>query len=238
MSKIKQKILVVDDESQIRRFMRVSLTAEGYDYLEATTAQEAVQQVAWHNPGLVILDLGLPDHDGSYVLKKLREWSSVPVLVLTARDEEDEKVSMLRAGANDYLTKPFGVAELMARVYVLLRDIQTGTDLNGQANLEFDDLTIDRECHQVLLEKRPVALSRKEYKLLNFLASHDNKLVTQEHLLNEIWGESHRDDTHYLRIFISQLRKKLGDNVTHPRFIETEPGVGYRFIGKNTSSDQ
>lgn len=226
------KVLVVDDEPQIRRFMKVSLTAEGYDYLEAATARDALQQAVKHNPSVVVLDLGLPDGDGYQVLTQLRGWSKVPVLVLTARDEESEKVKLLKAGANDYLTKPFGINELMARLYVLLRDSSHVQPTEQAAVLQFEGLSIDRKNHRVELEGEWVSVSKKEFSLLNYLASNADKLVTQEQLLRKIWGPSHQNDTHYLRIFISQLRKKLNDNISAPRFIETEAGVGYRFIAK------
>lgn len=224
------KVLVVDDEPQIRRFMKVSLLAEGYTFFEAANADDALKQASRHTPHVVVLDLGLPDSDGYEVLQKLREWSNVPVLVLTARDEEAEKVKLLRAGANDYLTKPFGISEFMARLYVLIRDSNQETSQQQQAILTFKGLEINRESHRVKLDSEWLSLSRKEFALLNYLASHANKLVTQEQLLREIWGVSHQNDTHYLRIFISQLRKKLKDNISAPRFIETEAGVGYRFI--------
>ncbi|AVJ55728.1 DNA-binding response regulator [Idiomarina sp. OT37-5b] len=232
MANTHHRILVVDDEPQIRRFMKVSITAEGYEYLEATTAKEALEQTARYNPSVIVLDLGLPDADGYQVLEQIRSWSKVPVLVLTARDQEAEKVRLLKAGANDYLTKPFGVNELMARLFVLLRDSWYFQSTTEDAILAFQGLSIDRQNHRVSLDGESISLSRKEFMLLNYLASHANKLVTQEQLLREIWGASHQDDTHYLRIFISQLRKKLKDSISDPRFIETEPGVGYRFIGQ------
>ncbi|WP_286822848.1 MULTISPECIES: response regulator [unclassified Idiomarina] len=223
------RILVIDDEPQIRRFMRASLTAEGYTYLEAATAGQGIKQITSQNPHLVILDLGLPDADGYQVMRQLREWSQVPVLVLTARDDELQKVKLLEGGANDYLTKPFGIRELMARIHVLLRDL-SDQQPTAEAQLRFGELLIDREQHKVFLQNEMVNLSRKEYALLDFLVSHPQKLVTQQQLLEKIWGRTHQEDTHYLRIFVSQVRKKLKDDPAQPKYIETEPGVGYRFI--------
>lgn len=228
------RILVVDDEPQIRRFMRASLTAEGYTYLEASTAEEGIKQITIESPHLVILDLGLPDADGYEVMKQLRQWSQVPVLVLTARDDELQKVKLLEGGANDYLTKPFGIRELMARIHVLLRDLSTQEQPSTEVIFRFGDLIIDRQQRKVFLRDESINLSRKEYALLDFLASHPKKLVTQQQLLEKVWGHTHQEDTHYLRIFVSQIRKKLNDDPAHPKYIETEPGVGYRFIAPKT----
>ena len=227
------RILVIDDEPQIRRFMRASLTAEGYTYLEAATAGQGIKQITSQNPHLVVLDLGLPDADGYQVMRQLREWSQVPVLVLTARDDELQKVKLLEGGANDYLTKPFGIRELMARIHVLLRDLSIEQP-TAEAQLRFGELLIDREQHKVFLQNEIVNLSRKEYALLDFLVSHPQKLVTQQQLLEKIWGQTHQEDTHYLRIFVSQVRKKLKDDPAQPKYIETEPGVGYRFIAEKS----
>ncbi|MGM0905129.1 MAG: response regulator [Pseudomonadota bacterium] len=231
-STVGTRILVIDDEPQIRRFMRASLTAEGYAYLEAATAEQGIKQITSKNPHLVILDLGLPDADGYEVMQKLREWSQVPVLVLTARDDELQKVKLLEGGANDYLTKPFGIRELMARIHVLLRDLSDQQQPSAETQFHFGELLIDREQHKVFLQNEVINLSRKEYALLDFLASHPQKLVTQQQLLEKIWGHTHHEDTHYLRIFVSQVRKKLKDDPAHPQYIETEPGVGYRFIAQ------
>jgi len=229
LNSLQKTVLVIDDEPQIRRFMKASLNAEGYNYVDANSGQQGIHQAAIASPDLIILDLGLPDLDGFDVLQSIRQWSQVPILILTARDEEIEKVRLLKGGANDYLTKPFGISELMARVYVLLRDAGQAKEKH-QPVLDFGVLKIDREQRQVWLDNEVISLSKKEYALLNYLASNANKLVTQEQLLVEVWGRSHREDTHYLRIFISQLRKKLQDNIIEPKFIETEPGVGYRFL--------
>lgn len=224
------RILVIDDEPQIRRFMRVSLTAEGYQYLEAETAGSGLTSAARHQPDLIILDLGLPDADGFSVLTSLREWSNVPVLVLTARDDEAQKVKLLEGGANDYLTKPFGIRELIARVKVLLRDLVGQMEETPRAILSFTDLSINIPEREVKRGDEVLNLSKKEFLLLVYLARNAGKLITQHQLLKEVWGPTHTEDTHYLRIFISQLRKKLGDDANQPKYIQTEPGVGYRFM--------
>lgn len=228
---MQQRILVIDDEVQIRRFMRISLQAEGFTYLEAGTARQGIDMIALESPDLVILDLGLPDEDGFKVLQTLRSWSNLPVLVLTARDAEEEKVKLLEGGANDYLSKPFGIRELIARVRVLLRDLtEGGTEEDTPARLVFRDLEIDIPNHQVWHKAQLLTLSRKEFALLVMLARHPGRLITQQQLLTSLWGKSHVEDTHYLRIFVSQLRKKLQDNPDEPTYILTEPGIGYRFI--------
>ncbi|GAB3019394.1 response regulator [Bowmanella dokdonensis] len=226
---MKSRILVIDDEAQIRRFMRISLTAEGFDYFEAKTAAEGVAMASGESPDLIVLDLGLPDQDGYWVLRRLRQWSKVPVLVLTARDAEEEKVKLLEGGANDYLSKPFGVKELMARIRVLLRDLGSQEESPPASRLEFSDLVIDLVNWQAWLGGAPLSLTRKEFSLLSFLASRPGQLVTQQQLIEAIWGSLHVQDTHYVRILISQVRKKLGDDAESPRYILTEPGVGYRF---------
>lgn len=222
-------ILVIEDEPQIRRFIHISLVAEGFEVLEAASLQQASEIMKTQHADLVVLDLGLPDGDGYDVLCDIRSRSTVPVLVLTARNEEDEKIKLLEGGANDYLSKPFGVRELVVRIRVLLRDFANIEKLTIQ-RMTFDELIIDVSAHEAWLKGRRVALSRKEFNLLCCLAQHAGELVTQQHLLKTVWGHTHTDDTHYLRIFISHLRKKLGDDAGAPRYIETEPGVGYRFL--------
>lgn len=224
------KILVIEDEPQIRRFIHISLVAEGFDVLEAPSIRHASKIMRAHHPDLVVLDLGLPDGDGYEVLLSIRSRSTVPVLVLTARDEEDEKVKLLEGGANDYLSKPFGVRELVVRIRVLLRDFAGPGEKPAAKRMTFDELVIDVAAHEAWLKGKRVALSRKEFNLLSCLAQHAGQLVTQQHLLKTVWGHTHTEDTHYLRIFISHLRKKLGDHAGAPHYIETEPGVGYRFL--------
>lgn len=222
-------LLLIDDEPRIRTFIRISLQAEGFDYFEAANGHTGIQLAEQLQPDLVILDLGLPDMDGLDVLQSIRRQSAVPVLVLTARDDEDYKVLMFEQGANDYLTKPFGIRELTARIRVLLRDLQhLQTDTHEVYH--FGRLTIDQSAHRVQLGGTSIGLSRNEYKLLWLLASNYQKLVPQATLIQHIWGAHHHDDVHYLRVLISQLRRKLNDSASEPGFIETQPGVGYRFL--------
>ncbi|QUI61192.1 response regulator [Pseudoalteromonas sp. A22] len=220
-------ILLIDDEEEIRRFIRLALKAEGLNYVEASTGKEAMSVLKGELPDLVILDLGLPDFDGYSILKKIRETSKLPVLILTARDQEAEKVKLLEGGANDYLTKPFSIKELVVRVKVLLRDLVPNKRLLA---IDYGKLMIDLQKHQVIMDNAPLALSKKEFALLSMLAQRAQELVSQQTLLKQIWGESHVEDSHYLRIVVSQLRKKLSDDAATPKIIETEPGVGYRFL--------
>lgn len=224
------RILVIDDEPQIRRFLDIGLRAQGYRVALADSAQAGLDLLATEGAELVILDLGLPDRDGQAVLADLRQWSQVPVIVLTVRGGEAEKVAALDAGANDYVTKPFGVQELMARVRGLLR---THAMPEGSAPPVYDDgrLRIDLARREVALEGAAVTLSRKEYALLALLVRHAGRVVTQPQLLREVWGPTHQEDTHYLRILVAKLRQKLGDHAASPRWIATEPGVGLRFLG-------
>lgn len=224
------RVLVIDDEPQIRRFLSISLTAQGYEVEEAASGREGLRMLATQGADLVILDLGLPDMDGQQTLRELRTWSSVPVIVLSVRASEAEKVAALDAGANDYVTKPFGVQEFSARLRALLR-VKPGSE---QPSV-FDDghLQIDLGRRLVRRDGEPVTLSRKEWALLSLLLSHAGRVVTQPHLLRELWGPTHENDTHYLRILVAKLRTKLGDDATAPRYIQTESGVGLRFIGEN-----
>lgn len=221
-------VLVVDDEPQIRRFLDISLRAQGYRVVAAADGRSGLAALAEHGIDLVILDIGLPDIDGHEVLHELRQWSQVPVIMLTVRAGEAEKVAALDAGANDYVTKPFGTQELMARVRVLLRQ-HAGAP---EEVAVFDDghLHIDLVRREVRRDGELLALSRKEYALLALLLRHSGRVVTQPQILREIWGSSHTDDTHYVRILVGKLRQKLDDDALAPRYIATEPGVGLRFL--------
>ena len=226
------RVLVIDDEPQIRKFLDISLRAQGYQVALAATATDGLSALAMQGADLVILDIGLPDQDGHEVLKELRQWSQVPVIMLTVRAGETEKVAALDAGANDYVTKPFGVQELMARVRALLR--QHAAD--GHELLPvFDDgrLRIDLSRREVHLSGEAVALTRKEYRLLALLLGHAGRVVTQPQILKDVWGPTHQHDTHYLRILVGKLRQKIGDDAAAPRYIATEPGVGLRFLPQN-----
>lgn len=223
------RVLVIDDEAQIRRFLDIGLRAEGYHVLLAATGGEGLGLAATQSPDLVILDLGLPDMEGHDVLRELRQWSEVPVLMLSVRDAETEKVKALDSGANDYVTKPFGIQELMARLRALLR--QGAKSGQADASLRYDDdrLSIDLARRDVTVDGRPVTLTRKEFAVLALLVRHPGRVVTQQQMLREVWGATHTQDTHYLRIVMGKLRQKLGDHPTTPRWLKTEPGVGYRF---------
>lgn len=225
-------VLVIDDEAQIRRFLDIGLRAEGYEVVLAANAAEGLAKAATRTPDLVILDIGLPDREGHEVLAELRQWSQVPVLMLSVRDSESEKVRALDAGANDYVTKPFGIQELMARLRALLRN---RPDEPEPALQRYDDgrLAIDLARREVHLDSQPLSLTRKEYAVLAMLFRHAGRVVTQQQLLREIWGATHVQDTHYLRIVLGKLRQKLGDDPATPRWLKTEPGVGYRFLSGN-----
>jgi len=219
------RILIIDDEAPIRRFLRVALEAEGYLVSEAGTARDGIAATAREAPALVVLDLGLPDADGLDVLREIRGWSAVPVLILSVRADEAGKVAALDAGAQDYVVKPFSMKEFLARVRGLLRD--RGAEA-APSVLDIGPLHIDAADHSASLDSRPLHLTRREFDLLWMLASHRGRLVTQEMILKTLWGPAHTEDSQYLRVYIRQLRQKLGDAATSPRFIFTEPGVGYR----------
>jgi two-component system KDP operon response regulator KdpE len=221
------RILVIDDEPQIRRFLDISLRAQGHAVWQADNGRDGLALLATQGADLVVLDLGLPDMDGHEVLRELRGWSAVPVLVLSVRADEAGKVAALDAGANDYVTKPFGTPELMARIRALLRDAAGATQA---AAAVYDDgrLRVDMGLREVTLDGQALTLTRKEYALLALLARHAGRVVTQPQLLREVWGPTHQEDTHYLRILVGKLRQKLGDDAASPRWIVTEPGVGLR----------
>ncbi|UPG94421.1 response regulator [Luteibacter aegosomatissinici] len=223
------RVLVIDDEAQIRRFLDIGLRAEGYQVVLASNGAEGLGLAATQSPDLVVLDIGLPDMEGHDVLRELRTWSQVPVLMLSVRDAETEKVKALDSGANDYVTKPFGIQELMARLRVLLR--QGAKAGEPEAPVRYDDgsLIVDLARREVFLDGAAVALTRKEFAVLSMLVRHPGRVVSQQQILRDIWGPTHVQDTHYLRIVMGKLRQKLGDDATTPRWLKTEPGVGYRF---------
>jgi two-component system KDP operon response regulator KdpE len=223
-----QRILVVDDEPQIRKFLRISLTAQGYDVLEAPGGEDGISKCATDQPNLVILDLGLPDLDGQQVINRIREWSNVPIIVLSVRASDGEKVNALDSGANDYVTKPFSIKELLARIRVAMRAGLQGE--GGSPELVVGELVVDVPRHKVFVSGERVRLTRKEFELLKMLAQNAGRIVTHRQILRELWGPAHEDDVHYLRIYIGHLRQKLGDDSANPQYIESEPGVGYRLI--------
>ena len=222
-------VLVVDDEIQIRRFLRISLEANGYTVEEAENGQDAVIKAAHLRPDLIILDLGLPDLDGLEVIKRLREWSQVPVVILSVRDADRDKVALLDAGADDYLTKPFSVDELLAR----MRTAQRHTRQEDQPVIfTCGPIQVDLARRIVTRHGEPVKLTPTEYALLRLLIQHAGKVLTHRQILQEVWGKEYVDETHYLRVYFAQLRQKLEDDPTLPRLILTEPGVGYRLYYK------
>lgn len=222
------RILVVDDEPQIQTFMRISLAVEGFDYVGANSLATARVQFETVQPHLVVLDLGLPDGDGIEFLSIIRKSSKTPVLILTARDQEEEKIRLLEAGANDYLSKPFGIKELIVRIKVLLRDL-VSKHIHEDI-ITFSAFKIQKSTHQCWLHNTEVILTKKEYAFLKMLMNTPGQLVNQTDLLREVWGDSHTDDTHYLRVLVSQLRKKFKDSAEEQRLIKTESGIGYRLV--------
>jgi two-component system KDP operon response regulator KdpE len=222
-----QVVLVIDDEPQIRRLLRVTLEASGYRVIDAATGQEGLVQAAQRKPDAVLLDLGLPDLDGLGVLKRLREWSRVPVLILSVRDQEEEKVNALDSGADDYVTKPFNSAELLARLRAALRH---GQPQGADAIIRAGNLEVDLSKRLVLKDGVEVKLTPIEYSLLRLLLTHAGKVLTHRQLLTEVWGEKAADQSHYLRVHVAHLREKLEANPSSPELILTEPAVGYRLV--------
>jgi two-component system KDP operon response regulator KdpE len=228
MSEIPPLVLVVDDELQIRRFLRTGFELDGFSVQEAETGAEALRSATLKPSDLMILDLGLPDMDGAEVLERVRAWSSVPVIVLSVRGSEAEKVRLLEIGADDYVVKPFGMAELLARAHsAMRRQLRTA---RGEPVVKFGPLSIDFTARAVFINDKRLTLTPKEYRLLQILAQHSGNVVTHQFLLREVWGNEHIDDTHYLRIFVRKLRRKIEADPTQPRILLTELGVGYRLV--------
>jgi len=225
MSDIGLRVLVVDDEPAIRRFLRASLGAHGYTVMEASCGEDALKTVALNHPEVVILDLGLPDIDGVEVTRRLREWTQIPIIILSVRDQEGDKIAALDAGADDYLTKPFGMGELMARMRVVLRRSAQTTE---EPIYQIDELEVDLARRQVSVAGQDISLTPTEYDLLRVLAQHAGKVITHHQLLRMVWGDAYQTETHLLRVNMSNLRRKIEPDPTRPRYILTEPGVGYR----------
>jgi two-component system KDP operon response regulator KdpE len=221
-------ILLVEDELPIRRFLRTSLAGEAYRLAEAQTGQDALRLAAQQPPDLVILDLGLPDMDGQEVLRRLREWLQTPIVVLSARDQENEKVTALDQGADDYLTKPFSTGELLARIRVALRHSARVSGERESSTFSCGDLKVDLAARQVFVGGQETHLTAIEYKLLSTLIKHAGKVLTHRFLLKEVWGPHHLNETHYLRVFMASLRRKIESDSAQPRYLLTEQGVGYR----------
>jgi two-component system KDP operon response regulator KdpE len=224
------EILIVEDDPQIRRFLRATFTAEQYRFREAVTAAEGIAQAAARQPDLIVLDLGLPDRDGLEVIRKVREWTQTPIIVLSARGQERDKVTALDSGADDFVSKPFAVGELLARVRAALRRSATISDTANGATFRAGDISVDLERRVVTLNGTEVHLTPIEYKLLQTLIRHAGKVITQRQLLVEVWGPQHSEQAQYLRVYMAQLRRKLESDPTRPRYLLTEPGVGYRLV--------
>ena len=224
------RILIVEDEANIRRFVGIALQDEGFQVFEADSVKRALIHAASRQPDLVIVDLGLPDGDGKQLISELRGWLAVPILVLSARDREEEKVAALDAGADDYLTKPFGVPELLARIRAQLRRHgQTGTAA-ATSKVAFGDIAVDLSTHEVWRQGQPVHLTPIEYRLLSVLVANAGRVLTHRQLLREVWGPSHTEQSHYLRIYMGHLRQKLEADPAQPRHLLTETAVGYRLM--------
>jgi two-component system KDP operon response regulator KdpE len=227
-------VLIIEDEKPIRRFLRASLLGEGYRVVEAETGQQGLTMALTQPPDVVILDLGLPDMDGIRIIEELRAWSQVPIIILSARDQEKDKVTALDRGADDYLSKPFGVGELLARIRVALRHQARVSDQYGCAASRFSvgDLRVDLAARQVVVRDQEVHLTPIEYRLLSAFVQHAGKVLTHRFLLKEVWGPGHVEETHYLRVFTASLRRKLEADPTRPRYLLTEQGVGYRLAAE------
>jgi two-component system KDP operon response regulator KdpE len=219
-------VLVIEDEVQMRRFLRASLSNNGYQVYESETAADGLAQAASRNPDLVLLDLGLPDQDGLVVTERLREWARMPIIVISARGKEEDKIKALDVGADDYLTKPFGIGELLARIRVALR--HSARSESGESQFTMGDVKVDLSRRQVLKAEQEVHLTPIEYKLLATLIKYEGRVITHRQLLREVWGLNSSEQTQYLRVYMAQLRHKLETNPSRPQFLTTEPGVGYR----------
>lgn len=226
------KILLIEDEQEIRKFLRVSLLGHGYRLVESGTGRDGVMQAASQQPDMVILDLGLPDIDGMDVIRQIREWSHMPIIILSARGQENQKVDALDAGADDYLTKPFSVGELVARIRVALRHAAQGAGESGDPVFTLGDLRVDLARRQVFIGDQEIHLTPIEYRLLTTLTKHAGKVITHRQLLKEVWGPDSVYETHYLRVYMAQLRRKIETDPARPQFLLTEPGVGYRLASQ------
>ena len=228
MADEKELILLIEDEPQMRRFLRITLHGHGYRLVEAATGQEGLMQAATRNPDVVLLDLGLPDLDGLEITARLREWTQMPIVVISAREQEQDKVKALDAGADDYLTKPFSAEELMARIRVALRHVARQSAGKQDPVFVLQNLRDDLAQRQVFLDDAEVHLTPIEYKLLTVLVRHAGRVITHRQLLQEVWGAAHVNEVQYLRVYMTQLRHKLESDPTRPRFLMNEPGIGYR----------
>lgn len=234
MTEGQSRILIVDDDRQIRKFLEIILTAGGFAVEQAVSGEKALEACAMGKPDLVIVDLGLPGISGHEVIARIREWSQVPIIVLSVRETESEKIKALDLGASDYVTKPFAAGELLARVRATLRDRSEGQP--ERRDVEIGDLRIDMVTRRVTIAGREIRLTRREFDVLWCLARHANRIITHQQLLREVWGPAQENEVNYLRVYIRHLRQKLGDDSTRPRYIGNEPGVGYRLLAPSEKS--
>jgi two-component system KDP operon response regulator KdpE len=225
----KPEVVVIDDEIQIRRLLRVTLESDGFSVRDCDSGRVGLSEVAFRRPDVIVLDLGLPDMSGVDVLKRLREWTQVPILILSVRDHEDDKVAALDAGADDYLTKPFNGRELLARLRVMMRHSKPN---DGISIVRLDSVEVDLARHVVTKAGAEVELTEKEFALLRLLVTHRGKVLTHRQVLREVWGPSAEEQTHYLRVYIDRLRRKLEDDPKRPKLLKTVPGAGYRIAGE------
>lgn len=229
MSRLQPVVVVIEDDPPIRRFLRTGLATHGFSVYEATTGKQGIAEAGTRKPDLIILDLGLPDMDGKEVIKAIRAWSAMPIIILSARSHEDQKIEGLDAGADDYLTKPFGLGELLARIRVALRHASQSAVKDTGKVFSCGNLMIDFEARTVSVDGRNIHLTPIQYRLLTTLVKHAGKVLTHQQILKEVWGPSFQENDHYLRIYMSQLRQKLEADPAQPKFLLTELGVGYRF---------
>jgi two-component system KDP operon response regulator KdpE len=230
MSKVRSTILLIEDDPSLRRFLRVTLENQDYKVLEATRGEEGLRHASVGQPDVVLLDLGLPDLDGIEVTTRLRQWTAIPIIVISARGREQDKIAALDAGADDYLTKPFGVGELMARLRVALRHRAMANPDTGEAIFSVGLLHVDLSRREATRDGTPVRLTPNEFRLLSVLVKNAGRVLTHRQLLREVWGPGSAQDTHYLRVYMNQLRQKLEADPSQPKYLITEPGVGYRLL--------
>lgn len=226
----KAAILVIDDEPPLQKFLKLTLTSQNFKVIEALTGESGLRHAANDQPDLIILDLGLPDIDGVQVTRRIREWSAIPIIVVSARGKEQDKIVALDAGADDYLTKPFGAGELMARVRVALRHLATAKPDSGESIFEVAALRVDLARHEVFVRDHQVHLTPNEFRLLSVMVKNAGRVMTHRQLLKEVWGPGSADQSHYVRVYMNQLRQKIEANPARPEFLLTETGVGYRLL--------
>jgi len=230
---LQSSVLVIEDDPPLQKFLRLTLSNHNYRVIEAANGESGIRHAANDQPDLIILDLGLPDVDGIEVTRRIREWSAIPIIVVSARGKDQDKVAALDAGADDYLTKPFSVSELLARVRVALRHLAAANTETGDPVFHVGDLIVDVLRHQVTVAGNPVHLTRNEFRLLSVLAKNAGRVMTHRQLLKEVWGPGSAEQSHYVRVYMNQLRQKLESDATRPKYLLTEPGVGYRLKGED-----